>query len=112
MRRPFTQSFVILVLLSSLSTKVCSTEVRAICSNDITLTAFIELKSRDFRFWENFQLSNSGNYLFGSLHVKNHSATKALFSTKSVLLSIDGQLSQRAYKKTIASEIMTMQEFG
>jgi hypothetical protein len=98
------KSFVILVFLSSLSVNVFSSEVRAICFNNVTISAFIELKSRDFRFWENLQLSNSGNYLFGLLHVKNSSTTKALFSTEGVLLSIDGQKLQRAYKNTIASE--------
>jgi hypothetical protein len=98
------KSFVIFVFLSSLSANVFSSEVRTICSNNVTISAFIELKARDFRFWENFQLSNSGNYLFGLLHIKNSSVTKALFSTESVLLSIDGQKLQRAYKNTIASE--------
>jgi hypothetical protein len=94
------------MFLSSLSAKAFSAEARIICSNNITVSASIELKSRDFRFWENFQLSNSGNYLFGLLHVKNSSATKELFSTKNVFLSVDGQTLQRAYKKTIASEMI------
>jgi hypothetical protein len=106
MRQSLTKLFVILVLLSSLSAKAASTEAKSVCSNDVTVSAFIELKSSDFRFWENLQLSNSGNYLFGLLHVKNSSPIKALFSTKSILLSIDGQKLQRAYKKTIASEMI------
>lgn len=106
MRLPFAKSFVIFVFLSSLSAKASSTEAMSVCSTDVTVSAFIGLKSRDFRFWENFQLSNSGSYLFGVLQVKNRSPIKALFSTNSILLSIDGQKLKRAYKNTITSEMI------
>ncbi len=105
---PLLKSIVTLVLALTLSTEAYATEASAVCPNGIILTASVELKARDFRVWENFQLSRSGTYLFGLLRAKNTSETKAIFSTANARLSIDSKEPQRAYKKTIASEIIDL----
>jgi hypothetical protein len=102
------KSIVSLVLVLTLSIEAYAAEASAVCPNGVILTASVELNARDFRFWENFQLSKSGTYLFGHLRAKNTSGTKAIFSTTNARLSINGTEPQRAYKKTLASEIIDL----
>lgn len=97
-------SLVIVALSLVLSTEVNGAELSAICPNGIQISVVFDSKPKSFRFWENLQLFDDHLYLFGRLHAKNNSGTLAVFSTASVLLSMEGEAPRRAYKKTIASD--------
>jgi len=78
-------------------------EMQAACPNGITITASLEPKTRDFRFWENFDLFGKLPHLRGDIRVVNATGKPQHFSTAMAQISGEGVPASRAYLNVLAT---------
>jgi len=90
------------LLLSSFTGKAYDYISNVECSNNLELEIISKNKVSTFSFWDNFKFNNDLPLVFGSLVVDNPTKNHNIFTTKSIILNING-VTSRAYVKTNAS---------
>ncbi len=97
---------VITAILCVFSLQSLSKDLSATCNNGLIVDSIINDQVTTFSFSDNFQINNKLPIVLASIRVTNHTNTDQLFTTKMLTAKFNDLEFIRAYKNTIASEVI------